>query len=380
LRGRLGLRWGAWLSASPAKARTGRISNALSGRTGEGPVEWLGCLPRPALAAAYAESDALLVTSVRESGPIVVWEAMAARSAARRLVAVRGSGLESALVDGVNCLLFDVCDTDGAARRSRRLANDPALADQLRRNAFDLVQRPLLARRVRIGLGQRFRRVLDLPPLPTPPPLPPAPAPGRLDRWLGPAWAESLRALRGQAAAPTLAASGLTAVCAFRLRKRPRLWPHCELDRSVPAEDLKGAGEDERRVAGGACCPQAHAFLARLAGERSCARRWSRIAAAGVYDVVYFYNPQRPRRGSSAATPTRDRLLCAEPLNRTLPLRSSAHALCDSTSLQEGKAPTDFAGRFSPSSAPSTDDQVRLEFDKSMARPAWPQLLPHRVA
>lgn len=63
---------------------------------------------------AYSKSDVLLLTSDWETGPIVVWEAMAAGVA---IVSSRYQGVvtEGALVDGENCSLFDIGDVASAA-------------------------------------------------------------------------------------------------------------------------------------------------------------------------------------------------------------------------------------------------------------------------
>ena len=75
-------------------------------------ISYLGNLaPSDLLSRVYDKADVLLVTSSWETGPIVAWEAMSQGIA---LVTSRyvGSSQEGSLVDGENCLMFDVGDRD----------------------------------------------------------------------------------------------------------------------------------------------------------------------------------------------------------------------------------------------------------------------------
>lgn len=87
----------------------------------------------------YDSADALLITSLWETGPLVAWEAMV-----RNLPVVTsryiGSGLEGSLKDGENCLMFDVGDAEAAASCLIRLKYNHALKDQLVIGGHELVQ------------------------------------------------------------------------------------------------------------------------------------------------------------------------------------------------------------------------------------------------
>ena len=159
-------------------------------------ADFAGYLSPPEMHQAYLRADALLVTSAWETGPLVVWEAMAA---GLPVVSSRylGSGLESALVDGVNCLQFDVADIQGAAGALAQLATGPELADRLRRAAHAMVS-ARYSRPASVEMWDRaLRQALAAPALPPPPALPAVHATGRLDRWLGPSQAENIRSLLG---------------------------------------------------------------------------------------------------------------------------------------------------------------------------------------
>ena len=72
----------------------------------------------------------LLVNSSWETGPITIWEAMAAGVS---VVSSRytGSGAENSLADQKNALMFDVGDCGGAADCVVKLINSPALRNKL---------------------------------------------------------------------------------------------------------------------------------------------------------------------------------------------------------------------------------------------------------
>lgn len=105
----------------------GPYLDTLSARLGpqieRGTVEFLGVLNSPALDEhLYAWADVLLVTSVWETGPIVIWEAMARCLAvvSSRFV---GSGLQGSLLHDQNCLLFPIGDATSAATQLHRAMN-----------------------------------------------------------------------------------------------------------------------------------------------------------------------------------------------------------------------------------------------------------------
>ncbi|WP_048437967.1 glycosyltransferase family 4 protein [Caenimonas sp. SL110] len=165
-----------------------------------GRVQHIGALPADQIARVYAASDVLLVTSEWETGPLVAWEAMAARVA---LVTSRyvGSGLEGALQNGINCLHFETGSADDAAACLATLAREPQTLAAIALAGQQLVQhRYTVAASIR-SWAEALQRARDLPPLPSaasrPPSQPRAAPQGRLDRLLGAQAGETLRAAMG---------------------------------------------------------------------------------------------------------------------------------------------------------------------------------------
>jgi glycosyltransferase involved in cell wall biosynthesis len=158
----------------------------------KGRAEYLGPVPAVDMGrTVYAHADVLLLTSAWETGPIVIWEAMAARVA---VVTSRyiGSGREQALMDEHNCLSFPVGHANEAARQMARLAQDRRLLRSLASAADSLVA-------ARYGIDHSVRRwaesleaVMQLTEQPARRPAASARA-GRLDYLLGPPMAETLR-------------------------------------------------------------------------------------------------------------------------------------------------------------------------------------------
>jgi glycosyltransferase involved in cell wall biosynthesis len=199
---------------------------------------FLGPVPASELPARlYHEIDALLVPSSWETGPLVAWEAMAegVPVVASRYV---GSGLEGALRDGENALLFDVGDAEGAARRLARLAAEPGLAERLAAGGQTLLRERFGRERSLAAWERALESVLALPPLGAAdaPRLPPAT--GRFERWLGPARAEDARRLLRRSG-PNAGSGGE--------------WPHAYARGLDRAEFLRRAAELDRREAGIAC-------------------------------------------------------------------------------------------------------------------------------
>ncbi len=161
----------------------------------EDSVKFLGVLDTEALSREYCANDALIISSVWETGPIVAWEAM---SHGLPVISSRylGCGLENALVDGVNCLIFPVGEMDEAARAVARLFS-PGLRAQLIAGGLDLI-RTRFSRAVSISQWHAaIDRVLELPSLPMPAARPPLPSSGRLDRLFGATAAEGVRRTLG---------------------------------------------------------------------------------------------------------------------------------------------------------------------------------------
>lgn len=144
----------------------------------------------------YPSAHAMVITSSWETGPIVAWEAM---TQGLPVVSSRyiGSGLEGALVDGENALLFDIGDTAAAAVALETLWRNPELRQRLSVSARTLVEHrysiPVSVR----SWSDSLHRVLAQPAR-TVAALPQAIRRGRLDRWLGSSRAEWLRRWMGR--------------------------------------------------------------------------------------------------------------------------------------------------------------------------------------
>lgn len=161
-----------------------------------GRVEYLGGLPADRIGPeVYAKADALLVTSSWETGPIVVWEAMAAGVA---VVSSRyvGSGLEGALRHDKNCLMFTVGDSQGAAEQLARL-RDAGLREAVVRGGRCLVTERYSIDRSVGAWARCLDAILKLPPRQgRGQVVRPQPA-GRLDSLLGVGLGESARRALG---------------------------------------------------------------------------------------------------------------------------------------------------------------------------------------
>jgi glycosyltransferase involved in cell wall biosynthesis len=163
---------------------------------------WLGQVPAAELPdRVYRQADVLLLTSRWETGPIVVWEAMAHGVA---VVSSRyvGSGLERALVDRENALLFDIGDVDAAAEALVELAGNPAQRQQLARSGRELVESRYSTAKSVGHWDTAFRSLLEVPMRALTPPAM-RPEGGRLTSLLGPRWAERLRSMAGRQALDT---------------------------------------------------------------------------------------------------------------------------------------------------------------------------------
>lgn len=172
------------------------LRQRLTAHTGAGRVRWLGHVAADDVAErVYRHADVLINPSLWETGPIVVWEAMAHGVA---VVSSRyvGCGLEAALVDGENCRLFTIGDTAGAAAALASLT-DAALAARLRTGGHKLVQGRYSITASVAAWDTALHAVLAQAPLPLPVPRRIEPA-GRLDHLLGIGNGERLRRLLGK--------------------------------------------------------------------------------------------------------------------------------------------------------------------------------------
>jgi glycosyltransferase involved in cell wall biosynthesis len=116
------------------------LSSALDRRVRAGQVYLFGALPQERVAPEVLEcSDVLLMTSPCETGPMVVWEAMASGVVvfSRRYI---GSGIESALLDGVNCLLYSRGDFLTSVGRLKSIMSSADQSSRIRLRARLLVE------------------------------------------------------------------------------------------------------------------------------------------------------------------------------------------------------------------------------------------------
>jgi hypothetical protein len=162
-----------------------------------GTVRFLGRVPAAEVAErVYRNAQALLVTSSWETGPIVAWEAMA-RGVCVVSSRYVGSGLEGALVDGENCLLFPVGDVAAGVAAIGRLT-DAGERERIARGGLDLVRsRYSVASSVAAWHEALLGTLASAPAGRRSRPAPVAPA-GRLDRALGGALGERVRELLGR--------------------------------------------------------------------------------------------------------------------------------------------------------------------------------------
>jgi len=183
------------LKVAGAGPDEGMLRQKLSGFHGR--VVFLGSLQPEALhQQVFDVVDVLLLTSIWETGPLVVWEAMANGVAVVSSCYI-GYGLEAALHHEVNALLFPVGDVVDAATQIQRLWREPELQARLRCSAFRLIeQRYSMAVSVE-QWDRHLRALLQQLPMPAVSQTEAQPT-GRLDRLLGCSNAESVRSLLGR--------------------------------------------------------------------------------------------------------------------------------------------------------------------------------------
>lgn len=200
----------------------------------ESAIKFLGCLDASEMnERLYSASDVLLVTSSWETGPIVIWEAMAAGTP---VVSSRyiGSGLESLLWNEQNCLMFDVGDVQSAARQLLVILENLEIGNRLREAGLRAVEENLSVEASLQTWNRVLREVLSKDPI-CGPVRPVKVDRGRLTRAFGPRAASFIRrALKGLP--PDTGPGGE--------------WPHTLAASSMPeAEFLRLAAELDRRPA-----------------------------------------------------------------------------------------------------------------------------------
>jgi len=187
-----GVAFELWLAGGGPDEVT--LRKSLTYHQALGRVRWLGNVPPDAVAdRVYRKVDVLINPSFWETGPIVAWEAMANGVV---LVSSRyvGSGQEAALVDDINCRLFEIGDAAGAAIAIRSVLA-PDARKKLCSGAYSLVRaRYSLDASVK-AWAESLRSITELPLRPTATIA--VPNAGRLDRWFGVERGERLRRLLG---------------------------------------------------------------------------------------------------------------------------------------------------------------------------------------
>jgi glycosyltransferase involved in cell wall biosynthesis len=180
------------LSIAGAGPDEAALAARLRGHPASNRIRFLGNLTSDDVAQhVYRQCDILLLTSLWETGPLVVWEAMAHGLA---IVSSRyiGSGLEDGLHDGDNCLLFPVGQVAAAADCVVRL-QDPGLRARLSTGARALVEKRYSRSRSIDAWSRSFESVMAAAPLTGMPDAIQVEPAGRLDRWCGTRLAEAIR-------------------------------------------------------------------------------------------------------------------------------------------------------------------------------------------
>lgn len=175
--------------------REGALREALAPWLASGRATMLGAVSSGNIGEVYARADVLLVTSSWETGPIVIWEAMAVGVpvVTSRYV---GCGLEGALEHGENCLMFPVGDAREAARQLTKL-EDPKVVGTLVQAGRRLVdERYSIPHSVAAWSRALQEIAASGSAADTSPECAPRPA-GRLDRLLGTGPAETVRRCLG---------------------------------------------------------------------------------------------------------------------------------------------------------------------------------------
>lgn len=142
----------------------------------------------------FQQCDVLLNTSEWETGPIVVWEAMA-NGVAVVSSTYTGSVREAALVHDENCLLYRTGDIEQAAHRIEAMASADNRS-RLTQGALTLLQRRYTPAISCQAWMQAIDTLVDLPPVRGD--APPMPSAGRLDQWLGSTLAQHVRRWSGR--------------------------------------------------------------------------------------------------------------------------------------------------------------------------------------
>jgi len=180
----------------------------------------------------YDVSDVLLVTSYWETGPIIIWEAM---SSGVPVVSSKyiGSGFEGGLVDGQNCLLFEIGDVESAAMQIKRL-HDQELYLQLIAGGHELIDTRYNKKVSVLAWHAALKNVLDKPSQQSASLAAIAPA-GKLDKLLGTSLGEYVRSGMGISYRHTTAGGEWPHSYGGRQINDEKFWGVAfELDKKIP--------------------------------------------------------------------------------------------------------------------------------------------------
>ena len=143
----------------------------------------------------YDWADVVLLTSFWETGPMVLWEAMAHKIAVVSSSYI-GSKSEGSLIDGDNCLLFPIGDTKAAAQCLAKSA-DSAIRAKLSENGYKMVIDKYTRDRSVAMWAEAFNKILSQPACALAHRITDIRPSGRLDSLLGASMAESFREILG---------------------------------------------------------------------------------------------------------------------------------------------------------------------------------------
>ena len=159
-------------------------------------VHYLGVLKEHDLnQQVYQQSDVLLLTSHWETGPIVAWEAInqGALVISSKYI---GHEEEGSLIDGENCLLFEIGDI-GTAAAKINLARDKRFRQKLTENASNMLEHKYTEQKSIATWAECFDAISTRPKLPSCEVIQQKLDKGRMSRLLGQNLAERLRRLLG---------------------------------------------------------------------------------------------------------------------------------------------------------------------------------------
>jgi glycosyltransferase involved in cell wall biosynthesis len=159
-------------------------------------VHYLGVLNEHELnKQVYQQSDVVLLTSHWETGPIVAWEAInqGALVISSKYI---GREEEGSLIDGQNCLLFEIGDINSAVNQIE-LSRNPQLRQQLTENATSMLKDKYTKEKSIATWADCFDLICSRPILPSGDVKQQCSDQGKLSSLFGQQLAESIRKLIG---------------------------------------------------------------------------------------------------------------------------------------------------------------------------------------